>query len=486
MSAKYRTDIFCGRVRTYIKMNRMLKKGDRIAVGVSGGPDSVCLLYVLAELSGEYDASLVAVHVNHGIRGREADEDEKFTEDLCRRLGIPFRAFHCDVPKMAREKKLTAEEAGRAARRGAFAECMASEKCTKLALAHQSDDVAETMLLNLSRGTGLAGLASLRPVRGNIIRPLLGFSREEILRYLRENGIACRTDSSNEEDVYTRNRIRHHILPYLNSEINSSASEHFAETADRVREALAFIDGEAVERRKLYSVKRKDGFLLKQELFRNETKFMQAEIIRMTAAELTSTLKDVTKEHIQAVMSLAGKQTGRKVMLPYGLSAERGYEGILIRKAQAADGTAGRAGAAEKHGAENACGAEKSGGTAGVSGISLRGWKFTAHEAAEAPDPIPEKPCTKWIDYDKIKTIPVLRTREKGDFLTIAKNGGKKSLSDWFIDEKIPRAERDTLPVLADGHEIIWVSGGRIGETYRITEKTKRILRITIRRNRNG
>jgi len=469
MSPKRKADPFLQTIRDYIQENKMLKKGDRIAVGVSGGPDSVCLLFVLKEIAAEYGAVLFAVHVGHGIRGKEAEDDAAFVKNCCGKWNIPFRFYGFDVPKTAKDEKMTVEEAGREVRRRAFLKCMNDDRCTKLALAHQADDVAETMLLNLSRGTGLAGLASLRPVRGNVIRPLLGTTRKEIEAFLERNGIGYRTDSSNGEDAYARNRIRHHILPYLNTEINSAASEHFAETADRVREALSFIGEEAGKRRKQYVRKKKNGILLDAGLFRNESKMMQTEIVRLTVSELTLSLKDITREHIDAVLSLAEKQVGRQADLPYGLKAERTYEGVLI----------GRAGRMPEE--------KNSGAVLEIpSSVQVKGMRITAAFAEKAPDPVPEKECTKWIDYDTIKDTLIIRTREKGDVLTVTQDGRKKSLSDWFIDEKIPREARGEMLLLADGHEIVWVLGRRLGETYKIKPETKHILKLSVRRMSNG
>ena len=188
------------------------------------GADSVCLFHLLRELQEPLGFSLLAVHVNHNLRGAEAGRDAAFAENLCREYDVPFYLYSCPVEKIAKEKHLSTEEAGRAARQEVFAACAKEQRAVKIALAHHQDDVAETMLHHLARGTSLAGLASLRPVRGNVIRPLLCAGRKEIRQELESRKCSWCEDSTNAEDAYTRNGIRHHVLPYLTEEVNPRAA----------------------------------------------------------------------------------------------------------------------------------------------------------------------------------------------------------------------------------------------------------------------
>ena len=222
------------KVLDYIRKNGMVQRGDRIIAGVSGGPDSVCLLFLLDKYKETLGISLEVVHMEHGIRGKESLEDAAFVENFCRKLAIPCHTYHRDIPKLAREWKCSGEEAGRRARYEAFEEVRGKNGGTKIAVAHNRNDQAETVLFHLVRGSGLSGLSGIRPVRGNIIRPLLCLTREEIEDLLRKENLPFRTDATNLETDYARNRIRLNILPLLREELNPRTCEHLAETAERL------------------------------------------------------------------------------------------------------------------------------------------------------------------------------------------------------------------------------------------------------------
>ena len=192
------------KVRAFMEQYHMVTAGERVLLGLSGGADSVCLFHLLRELQEPLGFSLLAVHVNHNLRGAEAGRDAAFAENLCREYDVPFYLYSCPVEKIAKEKHLSTEEAGRAARQEVFAACAKEQGAVKIALAHHQDDVAETMLHHLARGTSLAGLASLRPVRGNVIRPLLCVGRKEIRQELESRKCSWCEDSTNAEDAYTR------------------------------------------------------------------------------------------------------------------------------------------------------------------------------------------------------------------------------------------------------------------------------------------
>ena len=230
------------KIKNYIKQNNMVTRGDKVLAGISGGADSTCLLYVLSHLKEQMGFELCVVHVNHGIR-QEAQEDAVYVEKICKQLMIPFFLRTEDVPLIACREGLTEEEAGRSVRYAVFEELADKVCATKIAVAHNRNDLAETMLLNLFRGTGVHGAGAIRPVRGRIIRPLLDTERTEIEEYLRKKGISYQTDKTNLEDDHTRNRIRHHILPYAQQEINNRAVQHLARAAQEISEAVFRMDG---------------------------------------------------------------------------------------------------------------------------------------------------------------------------------------------------------------------------------------------------
>ena len=235
-------------IKRYIEKNQLIRPGDGVVVGLSGGPDSVFLLYALHTLQARMGFTLRAVHVHHGIRGAEADRDAAFSEKLCAKLVVPFQAVHVDAPSYAAQQGLSLEEAARILRYEALetARQQLTTPTAWIAVAHHLDDQAETVLHNLVRGAGLRGLAGMENRRNHVIRPLLSIKREDILKWLEQNKIAYVTDSTNADPHYTRNRIRSTVLPELR-EINPEASAHIAHSAALLREADAYFHALALQ-----------------------------------------------------------------------------------------------------------------------------------------------------------------------------------------------------------------------------------------------
>lgn len=236
-------------IKRYIEANQLIRPGDGVVVGLSGGPDSVFLLYALHTLRARMGFTLRAVHVHHGIRGAEADRDEAFSEKLCAKLDIPFQAVHVAAPAYAAQHGLSLEEAARILRYEALEAArqqLGQATAAWIAVAHHLDDQAETVLHNLVRGAGLRGLAGMENRRNHVIRPLLSIKREDILKWLKQYDIPYVTDSTNADPHYTRNRIRSTVLPELR-EINPEASAHIAHSAALLREADAFFHALALQ-----------------------------------------------------------------------------------------------------------------------------------------------------------------------------------------------------------------------------------------------
>ena len=229
------------KVLSYCRRHKMFQTGDRVVLGVSGGADSICLLFVLLALQEQLGIHLHVVHVNHGLRS-DAAEDAAYVESLCKVRNIPFGLVEIRLEEMARQWGASCEEAGRIARYQAFEEACEKWQCTKIAVAHNSNDRAETMLFHLFRGTGLRGMAGILPVRDCIVRPLLCLRREEIEAYLQDRGIGFRSDSTNDTDDFTRNRIRHHILPYVQQNIAEAVISNMCRAGDIFAEEEAYLE----------------------------------------------------------------------------------------------------------------------------------------------------------------------------------------------------------------------------------------------------
>ena len=458
------------RVKKYIRENQMLEAGSMIVAGVSGGADSVAMLHILKSIQKEFRFSLEAVHIHHGIRGKEADRDEALVKKICEEWKIPFQSYHYPVPRLSREWKLGEEETGRIVRKQAFAEEKKklgfSEKREEgmgrfcIALAHNCNDLAETMLHHLARGTGLRGLSGIRPCNGEIIRPVLCLERKEIVYYLEERGIPYITDSSNLSDEYTRNRIRHHILPAMEMEINQKAVEHMAETARILASADEYFQKKGKELLKL--CRRKEGYFL-DDIFFEEDSIIREYAVMEGFEQLAGKRKDFTSLHVEQVFSLREKEIGRYICFPQHLRAIRQYGGILLEKTETQE--------APEY-------------TECFFEIPVPGTlrcSFGIFETKIFPyknQKIEEKKYTKWMDYDKIKGSPCVRTRKQGDYLVVYSAGGRKKLNRVFIDEKIPAGLRDQIPVVATGSEILWIPGGRMNEQYKVTSTTGRVLEL--------
>ena len=459
------------KVKVYVERFHMIEPKDTNVLGISGGADSVCLLKILARWKEAWGISLRAVHVHHQLRGEEADADERFVRELCENEGIPCRVFHEDVQGMAQREKIGLEEAGRIARYRCFATVCEDVGGGKIALAHHQDDLAETMLHHLVRGTGMAGLCSLKPVSGNRIRPLLCLEKEEILVYLKAAGQPWRTDSSNLEDDYTRNRIRHHVLEELKTEVNPRAVRHMAQLSEELEETRVVLAQVAAEKRRQYVRKSEKGMLLAEEL-KKEPDLIGRQIVHDLLKEISGKQKDFTRIHVEAVQELWNRKVGARRDLPYGMQAIRMYDGIYLER---------KAEKCKTRDSEKNAGIQMNVQSEGTESFQIGELTLTVSRTARDFGEIPEKKYTKWFDYDRIKQTLVIRHRQPGDRICLFDGGGSKKLKDYLIDRKIPAQKRDQLWLLADGSDILWIIGDRISAAYKVTAESQRILQAEIK-----
>ncbi len=434
------------RTEAYIRENRLMEDGDRLIVGVSGGADSVCLLEVLCELAPARQWELRVVHVHHGLRGKSADEDEKFVQDLCRGKGIPCRSVRVDVPAEAGERGIGAEECGRILRRKIFEEELVREQADRIVLAHHRDDSVETMIFNLCRGTGIRGLAGIKPDDGLYVRPLLWSSRDQIEAFAAERGLAYREDETNAQLVYQRNRIRHEVIPLLQERVNARASEHIDRAAAELRRIDDYLESETDKLAAAYVTKNDDSRLIGEDL-RLEPEVLVARLLQRVLTEAAGGAHDIGNVHIDAVRALLYKPAGKSLDLPGGVVCLRTAHALSIHPA-------------------------------GKQTISqpVR-YAFTSRiiGSDESPD-LAGDPYTKYFDYDIIGENSVWRTRENGDYLVVNADGGRQKLGDWFTDHKIPADERDQIMLLADGHHVYWIVGYRQAQDCLITDGTETII----------
>lgn len=473
-------------VEKWIQKENLIQKGDRVLVGLSGGADSVCLLLLLLELAGKMDVTIEAVHVEHGIRGEESLLDAQFAEDLCRREQVLCHTCHVDVPEYAAEHGIGLEEAARLLRYDSFrreAERMAVSgtcgRAVRIALAHHADDNAETMLFQMIRGSGVKGMGGMRPERGFteqavIIRPLLMVSRREIEAYLRERGEKFRCDSTNEDIHYSRNRLRHEVIPQLEW-INSRAVQHMTKSAEMLRELSDYLQMQVDKLLPSVCTHSEDGWQIEKTLFADYPLLIQKEAVHRILEEAAGSRRDIGSVHVEKVLSLARLQVGRSISLPYRLCAVRVYDGIRIFK----DGETTQ----EKSGFYEISREELMRAEQGevvfirLPDGEMRLRIFSFHGKIRE---IQKKRYTKWLNYDKIKCGLQIRRRSGSDYLVIDEEGHKKKLKAYFVGEKIPADIRNKIWLLAEASHIIWVIGGRISAGYKIEENTEKILEVQI------
>ena len=435
-------------VLKFIQENNLIEQDDKIVTGISGGIDSVCLFYVLLELREALSFELFAVHVEHGIRGESSKRDEGFVRALCREEAIPLIVFNENVLKYAAENGLSTEEAARQVRYDDFQRAMSQFGADKLAVAHHKNDQAETFLFNLARGSSLKGLTAMGAKRDWIIRPLLSCTREEIEAYAREKALDYVVDESNQDNNYTRNRIRNVVIPELEKVAPMTVS-HIVRACETVREADVFIS-EISDRLYTESVTKTGQGLLYNidiESFRESAHILKSYVIKRILREMTGRWKDISSINIEDILGLIEKQSGRRIELPYGISALRAGNRLIIGFKEEMEHKAGE-----------------------------KVWfELINYEPSMG---FPENNYTKWIDYDKISFGLCVRTRQPGDKIAIDSALHEQSLKKFFINEKVPVNEREGSLLVADGSDIVWVIGYRLSEKYKLGAGSKRAVKI--------
>lgn len=476
-----------------IRNENLMEAGELVVAGVSGGADSICLLSALFELREVLGIRLAAVHVNHGIRGAEAAEDAEYVRSFCRERGIPCRVYERDVPAAARKEGLSEEEAGRQIRYACFAGAMEEWGSRVAAVAHNQNDQAETVLFHLFRGSGGRGIAGI-PVKGplpgsrqgsdresagregteggmRLVRPLLYVSRQEIEAYLRERQIPFRTDSTNESERYSRNRIRRRILPQAVL-INQEAVSHIAQAAEWAAQMNSWL--EAAARQWIQERCRREGngpYLIPRGSLEELEPVLAGCVVRLLYERLTGSLKDFTKRHTDSVLGLLKGQPGRRLTLPGGVTAFLDQKTLRLGREEPEAAGTEAAGTEEQRLIP-----ETDWKYAELSGI-----RFAYRRGDRMPgEKNPQNSCAKWFDYDKIKTGLSLRTRRTGDYFQAFSDGRRQTVKACMINRKIPSGERGRIPVFADGSHVLWIVGVRDSEGFRVTEETRQVLEIRV------
>lgn len=459
------------KVRQTIRRHDMLAPGESVLVGISGGADSVCLLHVLWALQGELGIRVLAAHVNHGIRGEEADRDQEFVRSLCARWDVPLFEENIQVRELAKEEGISLETAGRLARYRFFSRIAGEQGITKTATAHNRNDQAETVLMRILRGTGIDGLAGIQYCRRDgVIRPLLDVEREEIEAYCAAHGLRYCTDSTNGENSYTRNRIRNQLIPELQAQFNPGIVQTLSVLAENMAEDGGFIDGYT---RRLYRrinspAPAKKPVVLDIASLAMVEPCVRIRLVRLAARDAMGDAYALERRHVDAVLDLLEKETGAQAELPGGLRAAVRYGWLAFETLE--ETAAQRERPAFSDSIHYAVELGRT--------YDMEDWSVTL-ELGD-PDAV-LRPNQMILDYDKVRDLSLeVRTRRRGDRIAVYRDGRTRKLKDFMIDLKIPRLERGTVPLLcADGGEVVAVIGRRIAEPYKIGDDSKRGLVIT-------
>lgn len=457
-----------------IDCHNLIEKGDSVVAAVSGGPDSVCLLHVLYSLSERLNIKIYAVHINHMLRGSESDADEAYVLDLCSRLKVPLHSRSYDIRRISGETGMSLEEAGREVRYKEFNDFADETGSMKIAVAHNRNDQAETVLMHILRGSGLTGLAGMDYKRDRIIRPLLDIDRSEIEEYCRKNNLKPRIDSSNLKSDFTRNRIRLELFPFINKKFGIDLTENLFRLSSLAGSDNSYIEKCAAEAIEDCIEERKAGYIgLNLAGLRSLHPALLGRVIRNAVCQVKGNLKGINSIHIADAAGLAAKgRTGKAVQLPGGVRAGITYD--LFRIYMETEGI-------ERLLFNNEV---RIPGCTEVDelGSCLYASVENAPAAIDNYNGMGYNSLKQLFDYDGLKKGINIRNRCDGDIFKPYRSNGTKKLKEYFIDNKIPREIRDRIPLIACNNEIVWIIGYKTSDKFKVTENTKSVLELEFRR----
>ena len=452
---------FTGSIIKTINKHSMLKGGETVLVGLSGGPDSVCLLTVLHRIKDDFHLTIRAVYVDHNLRPGETPSEIAFCRDICGKMNVDFRVKSVDVKGYVKTYKLNKQEAARELRYKAFYEAAQETSADKIALAHNADDQAETIFMRLARGTGPSGLTGIPAKRGALIRPLLEIERGEIEDFLESEHIRSVIDSSNLQTDYFRNRFRLMIMPEL-KKMNPGLIQSVNRTVSILQEEERYL-GIIVTKTLMKMISRKTERRI--ELFLSPMEAMDIVILRRVlrrAVNETEGLKGIGFIHIEDIIRLIkdGK-SGDRLYLPKGIRAIKDYS-LLVITSEAPRQIASYE-------------LQVPGEVAIVgAGVVIR-----ASYEEEAGD-FGDGKTTVVLDAADMHVPLKIKPRKPGDWFYPYGFGKRKKLQDFFVDEKVARDERDSIPLVLSGDDIVWVAGYRADNRFRVSGNTKKFLRLVI------
>ncbi|UDN58623.1 tRNA lysidine(34) synthetase TilS [Clostridioides sp. ES-S-0010-02] len=453
------------KVLSTINKHNLIQKGDKIVLGLSGGPDSVCLLHVLNRLKKDFNIEIYAAHLNHQIRGIEAQKDALYVSKLCEDMGIVFFVKSINVPKYCENEGLSLEEGARKLRYEMFYEIKDKIKANKIAIGHNLNDQAETVMMRIMRGTGLKGLKGIDYIRDNcIIRPILDVERIDIEEYCKAHNLNPRIDKTNLENIYTRNKIRLDLLPYMKDNFNSNVIESIVRMSNSLKSDNDYIEKEAEAKfREVSNIKEKSFVEINLEDFICLHDAIKVRVLRNSIKHILGDTNFVDQKHIEDIMSLeSDSKVNKMITLPRNIFVYRKKDSIILTNEEIVSEEI-----------------EFYYNIPSNGFIKIKELKQIIETQVMSIDRYKSMKLdnsSKGFDFNKVKGGIVIRSRRQGDKIKLAM--GSKKVKDLFIDLKIPREERCKIPIITDSEGIICVGDYKISENYKIDESTKEVLKI--------
>jgi len=489
-------DAFEKQVADFIRQSALFAGTRRVLLAVSGGADSIALLHVLLSLrtAGCVDVEFVCAHVNHQLRGSDSDEDEAFVLREAARCGLPTVTARVEVRKQAKRHRLSVETAARRLRLEQLGEMAQRHKCSRIATGHQKNDNAETVVHRLLRGTGFRGLAGIRPARRfdnglTFTRPLLCVRRDEILTYLDKHKLKWREDHTNADPAYTRNLIRHRLLPALQQQSDGPLMDILSELATAAGGLFARIERQAARAQRQLTARAPGRVAVDAAALAQLPAPVAVELVRRELVSLGCHERDLSRKHYASILRLARAPTGgNRATLPEGFVAQRERDRIILRPPRHEVGSLRTTG--------EACSlpspaAQDSGpvtlqipGSTRYASCSIEA-RIQKHDEIEANEIKGDKsPLCEYLDYDRVAQSVAVRLRHPGDRFWPLGTAGEKKLGKFLTAAKVPETVRKDLLVFDDGEKIIWACPVRISERVKVTGSTRRVLQLKVTESR--
>ncbi|MGL5087483.1 MAG: tRNA lysidine(34) synthetase TilS [Clostridium sp.] len=438
-------------------------------VALSGGPDSVCLLYMLNSIKDEFNLTIGAAHINHMLRGDESTLDEEYVQKICKELNIPCYIKRINIDSVAKSLRVSHEMAGRDERYKYFDDISNKHGYHKIAVAHNANDQAETILMRMMRGTGIEGLCGIRAKRGfRIIRPILSLSRAEIEAYCIEKNLKPRIDKSNLENVYSRNKVRLDILPYMKEHFNEDIIETLNRMAGIIQKDDEYINKQSSIAFSENCEITSDNLLISKNIFSLDDAIV-TRVIKKSLIDSSGEYRNFEMKHIYDVIDLATKGTNKKIDLPNDMIAENIYGNINLKSKK------------------NKCEQKECIDEIIISKKDICNIKYDFIGYKVTIEVINNKNniefynnvLIKYFDYDNIIEGIIIRTRKDGDKIKPLGMNGNKKVKDILINAKVPVEERGFIPIVCFDSYIGWIVGHKASNDYKLTQKTKKIIKIS-------